>query len=158
MSRAVTLCVVICAATVAARAAQTPGSTVSSQQAATYRMDVATISGPAGPSGLRIAIKNTSNGSLVRNFDVVHEKPFHLFVVGRDLRFFRHLYPEPLPDGSLESREDIPPGEYLVVADFLPSGGSPQLLQRVVDLRADLRGDSRAPRKVEVSPPNSAGS
>ncbi len=27
---------------------------------------------------------------------------------------------------------DIPPGEYMVIADFLPSGGSPQLLQRAI--------------------------
>jgi hypothetical protein len=48
----------------------------------------------------------------------------------------------------------MPPGEYLVVADFLPSGGSPQLLQRMID----LRGDSQGPRKTELSTPGSPGS
>ena len=106
-----------------------------------------------GPAGLRVAIRNPSDGSLVRSFEVVHEKPFHLFVVGRDLRFFRHLYPALLPDGSLEAREEIPPGEYPVAADFLPSGGSPQFLHRVID----LRGDSRGTRKAELSTPGSPG-
>jgi hypothetical protein len=114
-----------------------------------YRMDVATIAGRAGLAGLRVTIRNPSDGSLVRTFEVVHERPFHLFVVGRDLRYFRHLHPEPLPDGSLEAREEIPPGEYLVAADFLPSGGSPQLLQRVID--------SPGSRKVGLSTPGPAG-
>jgi len=114
-----------------------------------YKMDVATIAAPAGLAGLRVTVRNPSDGSLVRSFEVVHEKPFHLFVVGRDLRFFRHLHPELLPDGSLEAREEIPPGEYLVAADFLPSGGSPQLLQRVVS--------SPGPRKVEPSTPGPTG-
>ena len=118
-----------------------------------YRMDVATIAGRAGLAGLRVAVRNPSDGSLVRNFEVVHEKPFHLFVVGRDLTFFRHLHPEPQPDGSLEVREEIPPGEYLVAADFLPSGGSPQLLQRVID----YGGNSPGRRKADLSTPGSAG-
>ena len=91
----------------------------------------------------------------MRSFEVVHEKPFHLFVVGRDLRFFRHLHPDTLPDGSLEAREEIPPGEYLVAADFLPSGGSPQLLQRVINYRGasseNSPGVSLGPRNVDVS-------
>jgi hypothetical protein len=148
-----TLCLVILAAAVAAPAAQTSRSTVSSQQAATYRMDVASIAGPAGSAGLRLAVRTSSDGSLVRNFKVVHEEPFHLFVVGRDLRFFRHLHPALLPDGSLEAREEIPPGEYLVAAEFQPSGGPAQFLKRVID----LRGDSRGPRNVERSTPGSPG-
>jgi len=32
----------------------------------------------------------------------------------------------------MEARTDIPSGEFLVVADFLPTGGTPQLLQRAV--------------------------
>src|SRR6185436_14747874 len=185
MFRALTLCVVILTAAVAVRAAQTPASTVSSQQTLTYwcpmhpderatsavpcpickmtmtpippmrigeyRMEVATIAGPGGLAGLRVAIRNPSDGSIVRSFEAVHEKAFHLFVVGRDLRFFRHLHPEPLPDGSLEAREEIPPGEYLVAADFLPSGGSPQLLQRIIT----SPGNSPEPRRVELSTPGS---
>jgi len=185
MSRALSLCVVILAAAVAVRAAQTPAPTVSSQQTPTYwcpmhpderatsavpcpickmtmvpippmrigeyKMDVATIAGPAGLAGLRVTVRNPSDGSLVRNFEVVHEKSFHLFVVGRDLKVFRHLHPEPLSDGSLEVREEIPPGEYLVAADFLPSGGSPQLLQRVISYRGASREASPGPRNVELS-------
>jgi hypothetical protein len=57
----------------------------------------------------------------------VHDKPLHLFVVSRALDYFAHLHPVPLASGSFEIRHAIPPGEYMVVADFLPQGGSPQL-------------------------------
>ena len=153
VSRGLTLWVVMLAASVAVQAAQTPASTASSRPAPAYRLDVATIAGPAGPAGLRVAVRNASDNSLVRHFEPAHEKPLDLFVVGRDLRFFRHLYPVLLPDGSLEAREEIPPGEYLVAADFLPSGGSPQFLHRVID----ARGDSRGPRRTEIPTPGSAG-
>jgi hypothetical protein len=112
-------------------------------------MDVTTIDGPAGLSGLRVTVRSSSGGNVVRTFQAIHEKSFHLFVVGRDLRFFRHWYPEPLPDGSLEVREEIPPGEYLVAADFLPAGGSPQFLQKVIV--------SRGPRKAGLSTPDTTG-
>jgi hypothetical protein len=120
-------------------------------------MDVAAIPGASSLAGLRVGIRSVSDGSLVRRFEVVNEKAFHLFVVGRDLKFFRHLFPAVLPDGSIEAREEFPPGEYLVAADFQPSGGSPQFLTRVIDFRAGARGDSRGPRKVETSTSSSTG-
>jgi hypothetical protein len=105
-----------------------------------YRMDVVPIAVPAGPAdqrraglaGVRVAVRDPSGGAIVKAFDTVHEKPFHLFLVGRDLEFFRHLHPAALENGFMEARTDIPPGEFLVVADFLPAGGTPQLLQRTL--------------------------
>jgi hypothetical protein len=146
MSRALTLCVVIIAAAMAARAEQTAGSTAAPRAAkriGDYMMDVAPIQGPAGVAGLRVTINAPPDGNVVRKFEIVDEKPFHLFVVGRDLKFFRHLYPALLADGLVEAREPIPAGEYLVVADFVPSGGARQLLRRVVSLGGSVRGDSR---------------
>ena len=100
-----------------------------------YRLDVALIGhakGGPGLSGLRVSVNEPSGGKRVTAFDLAHEKSFHLFVVGRDLEFFRHLHPDQLENGSLEVREPIPPGEYIVIADFVPAGGVPQLVQRAV--------------------------
>ena len=164
MARPLTLCVVIIAAAMTARAQQTAGSGSAPNAAkriGDYRMTVAPIQGPAGVAGLRVTINDPSADSVVRKFEVVDDKPFHLFVVGRDLRFFRHLYPALLPDGLLEAREPIPPGEYLVVADFLPSGGTRQFLRDVVTLagnsRTDSREDSRIPPNVGPWAPGSPG-
>ena len=155
MFRALTLCVVIVAAALTAHAEQAAGSAAApkaTKRIADYGMDLAPIQGSAGVAGLRVTINDPSSGSAVRKFEVVDEKPFHLFVVGRDLRFFRHLYPEALPDGSLEAREPIPPGEYLVVAGFLPSGGTRQLVSRVLTLKGNARPPENAGRLAPASP------
>jgi hypothetical protein len=164
MSRALTLCVLIIAAAMSARAEQAAGSAAApntAKRTGDYRMDVATIQGPAGVAGLRVTINDPSNGGVVRKFEVVDEKPFHLFIVGRDLKFFRHLFPVVHADGRLEAREPLPPGEYLVVADFLPAGGARQFLRRAVTLggnsRGDSRGDSRAQQTAGPPAPGSPG-
>jgi hypothetical protein len=148
MSRRFALCVVIAAvaATTRAEQAATPTGAPGATQRVDYRMDVAPIRESAGVAGLRLTITDSSDGGVVRRFEVVDEKRFHLFVVGRDLKFFRHLFPALLPDGSLEAREPIPAGEYLVIADFLPAGGTPQFLRRVMTLggAADRPGRSSA--------------
>jgi hypothetical protein len=155
VTRVLTLCIAILAAPAAARAGQSPASTVSSQQEAAYKLEVAAVAGAPGATGLRVAIRNQSDGSLVRAVEIAHENLFHVFVVGRDLKFFRHLNPAMLPDGSLEVREEIPPGEYLVGAYFLPTGGSPQLVSQVVDLRGNSRGDG--PPTGQLATPVSTG-
>ena len=165
VSRAFTLCVVILVTGVTAGAERTARSITASdfgRRIGDYRLDVAPIQEAAGVAGLRITINDSSDGSVVRKFEVIDEKPFHLFVVGRDLQFFRHLFPSPLPDGFLEAREPIPPGEYLVVAAFLPVGGTRQFLRRVVTLgehmRKDSREGSRAPQIAgRVAPGSPAG-
>src|SRR5687768_16920663 len=83
MSRALTLCVVIVAAAMTARAEQAAGPTAAPSAAkriGDYMMDVAPIQGPTGVAGLRVTINAPPDGSIVRKFEVVDEKPFHLFV------------------------------------------------------------------------------
>ena len=100
-----------------------------------YRMDVASIAASSGRGlrGLRVTLREPgAAGAVVPALDIVHEKPLHLFVISRDLEFFRHLHPETYTSGPVEFRMDIPPGEYMVIADFLPPGGTPQLVQRLI--------------------------
>ena len=42
------------------------------------------------------------------------------------------MHPEPTPDGGFALRQDIAAGEYMLIADFLPAGGTSQLVQRAV--------------------------
>lgn len=98
-----------------------------------YEMDVEQLqSSGRGLSGLRVVIRDPATLQSVTALDTVHERPLHLFVVSRSLAFFAHLHPEATADGSFEVRHAIPAGEYMVVADFLPRGGSPQTLQRAI--------------------------
>jgi hypothetical protein len=98
-----------------------------------YKLDV-TIRPRAGggASGLRFAVRDPETGDAVTTFIDVHERPFHLFIISRDLARFAHVHPEATSDGAFELREDIEAGAYMLIADFLPAGGTTQLVQRAV--------------------------
>lgn len=82
---------------------------------------------------LHFIFKNPKSGSIVQNFEVVHEKLFHMFIVGDDLKYFEHEHPIIQPDGSFIFDQVFPKaGMYRVVADVYPSGGMPQLLVKTV--------------------------
>ena len=78
-------------------------------------------------------VRRPTTGAVVRRFESVHERIFHLFVVGRDLEYFAHLHPALRRNGSLGVDVAVPrPGPYELIADFLPEGAAPQMLQRAV--------------------------
>ncbi len=62
-------------------------------------------------------------------FEIVHEKLFHLFWVSHDLEVFRHEHPVLGDDGifRIETVFDRP-GVYRLMGDFYPSGGTPQMV------------------------------
>ena len=69
----------------------------------------------------------------VKNFQIVHEKLFHMFVVGQDLQFFVHDHPTFEPDGDFVFNLAFPkPGMYRVLGDFYPDGATPQLIAKTV--------------------------
>jgi hypothetical protein len=98
-----------------------------------YRIDVSQIR-PAkglGLDGVRLTLRDPT-GAAVAALDNVHEKPLHVFIVGNDLVFFRHVHAESVNSGVAEIRTSIPPGEYMLIADFVPTGGVPQLVHRAL--------------------------
>jgi hypothetical protein len=98
-----------------------------------YKLDVA-LTGRAGGgvSGLTLAISNPDTGARVSRFIDIHERSLHLFIISRDLNHFEHVHPERRDDGTFELRHEIPAGEYMLIADFLPADGTSQLVQRAV--------------------------
>lgn len=69
----------------------------------------------------------------VRDFDVVHEKLYHIFVVSQDLKFFVHTHPERRTDEDFHLSVKFPKaGMYRVLSDFYPRGGTPQLITNTV--------------------------
>jgi hypothetical protein len=124
---------------------------------ADYTISVETF--PAVPrAGEKLRLR--FSGALVRDLAIVHEKPFHLFVVSQDLEEYQHIHPEPQADGSLAVETALPrPGYYKLYADFLPLGGRPQVLPEVLvtaDTAADLA--SSAARLVPDTRPKTSGS
>jgi hypothetical protein len=98
-----------------------------------YRLDVTMAPRDGGGlSGLRLMVRDPDSGDRVSRFLDVHERPFHLFVVSRDLATFAHVHPEAHDDGTLVLTHELAPGEYMLIADFLPVGGTSQLVQRAI--------------------------
>ena len=98
-----------------------------------YRIDVAPLrtARAAGLTGVRLTLREPT-GAAVTAVDTVHEKPLHVFIVSHDFGFFRHVHADSMKDGVAEVRTVIPPGEYMLIADFVPTGGVPQLVHRTL--------------------------
>ena len=99
-----------------------------------YRMDVAVTpaAGGRGASKLRLTIRDPVADRPISSFATIHERLLHLFIIDRQLDFFRHVHPEQVSDGVFELRENIPSGQFMVIADFLPLSGRPQMLQHAI--------------------------
>jgi hypothetical protein len=88
---------------------------------------------PGRPLRLEFRVREPKTGAAVKKFEVVHERLFHLFVVSHDLEYFAHEHPEPQPDASFALSAKLPkPGIYRLLADYYPSGGTPQLTAKTI--------------------------
>jgi hypothetical protein len=98
-----------------------------------YRLDVSQIpaEGGRGLRGLRFRIRDPASKNVVESFSEVHERLMHLFVVGRDLTFFAHEHPVRAGDGFAVTL-DLEPGAYMLITDFLPESGAPQLIHHAI--------------------------
>ncbi|MEV1073634.1 copper resistance protein CopC [Micromonospora parva] len=109
------------------------GTTVS---AAGYTLQPLERTQPAGVrADYRFRIVGTDRQPATR-FAVVHDKPLHLIVVGRDLSGYQHLHPTMAPDGTWSVPLTLArPGGYRVYADFsvTTANGSQQPLVLGVD-------------------------
>lgn len=128
-----------------------------------YLLDISTSPvavEPGRPFTLQLAVRHPNTGTIMRTFEEVHEKKFHLFVISQDMTHFQHIHPELAADGSWTIEVTIPTaGYYRVLADFLPAGGSPQFLGRPLvtagfeeDLLAqapELTPDTSEPKTVD---------
>jgi hypothetical protein len=77
---------------------------------------------------LAFNIRHPKSGATVKDFHIVHEMPFHLFIVSQDLKYFAHMHPRQQGDGSFDIETSVPkPGAYFVYSDVFPVGGVPQV-------------------------------
>jgi hypothetical protein len=49
---------------------------------------------------LRFHILHPKTGEQIKEFNVIHEKLFHLFIVSKDLEYYDHIHPTQDLDGS----------------------------------------------------------
>ena len=83
------------------------------------------------PLTLNFAVFAPDSEEPVRDYELVHDMPYHLFVISQDMEFFQHIHPEQADDLTWSIDVELPkPGAYAVLSDFLPSGGSAQFMVR----------------------------
>lgn len=81
------------------------------------------------PFTLTLTVRESVSRAVISTFTTVHEKRFHLFVISQDLEHYDHVHPEQQGDGSWTLRITLPrPGYYRLYSDFLPAGGTPQVV------------------------------
>ncbi len=98
---------------------------------------------------LQFRVLDPKNGRPVRDFEVVHEKLFHLFLVDEELQHFEHVHPEARPDGSFHLDTVLPrTGIYRMLCDFYPKGGTPQFVPKTLT----TAGYSKPLRKPDLKP------
>jgi hypothetical protein len=110
------------------------------------------------PLKLELTVRHPGTGEVVRDFEIVHEQPFHLFVLSRDLEHFEHLHPVIGPTGVWSIEVQLPrDGHYQIIADFLPRGGAAQLLARplaTAGYAGDLAADVPRPARTTAEMPS----
>ncbi len=115
----------------------------------TFRVDYKSEPGTirAGtPSTLILTVKD-QQGAVVKDLQIVHEKPMHLLVVSRDLDEFYHIHPEQQADGSYRVSHTFPTGgDYKLYADFTPKAA----VQVVEQIDVKVEGTERS--KVALVP------
>src|SRR5215475_10774355 len=114
-----------------------------------YRLDFRTVPAVVRPGqkvSLLFRILKPGTSEVVKKFEVVHERQYHLFLISQDMEYFQHIHPRELADGTWTIDVTLPkPGYYKVLSDFLPSGGASQFIARplvTAGYAGDLEADS----------------
>jgi hypothetical protein len=98
---------------------------------AEYEVKLATTPAVVKPGKkfrLSVLISHPQTGELVKGFNIVHDMPFHLFIVSQDLSYFAHIHPQQRADGSFVIETMVPKtGSYIIYCDIFPVDGMPQV-------------------------------
>jgi hypothetical protein len=89
----------------------------------------------------RFTVFHPTTEKQIKEFNILHDMPFHLFVVSQDFEEFQHIHPDQQRDGSFTIETLLPrKGYYKIFCDFFPAGGMPQVIQSNL-VTADFDGD-----------------
>ena len=87
------------------------------------------VAGEPAELELRVRVEGSPDQREVVDFDLVHERPMHLFVVRRDLAYFAHEHPELVAPGVFRIRYRFPAsGAYRLFADVAPKDAGGKVL------------------------------
>ncbi len=114
---------------------------------------------PNQTTTLRFVMLHPKTKQRVREFNLMHEKLFHFFVISHDFSHFEHLHPELNSDGSFTLELMLPkPGLFHLYCDFFPVGGVAQVSHQMLitdgfkadaaTLQANLKSEDQLSKTV----------
>ena len=113
-------------------------------ETAEYEVQLATVPASVKPGEkfrATFSISHPKTETPVKEFNIVHDMPLHLFIVSQDLTYYAHLHPQQRANGSFTIESMVPKaGSYLIYCDFSPVGGIPQVVHRSL-ITAGFAGD-----------------
>lgn len=96
---------------------------------------------PGQKTRFQFTIFHPETEQQIKEFNILHDMPFHLFVISQDFEEFQHIHPTKQADGSFVIDTVLSrPGYYKIFCDFFPVGGTPQVIHRSL-MTAGYRGD-----------------
>ena len=109
---------------------------------------------PAAPSaGKPVALKlmiHQADGTMAREFDIIHEKLVHLIMVRDGLDEFAHVHPAVDDRGNLTITHTFPKaGKYRLFADFKPKDKSAAIAKAQIE----VSGESSTPAALVADAP-----
>lgn len=109
---------------------------------------------PAAPStGAAVTLKlmiHDADGTMVSEFDIVHEKRVHLILVREGLDEFAHVHPDVDEQGNLTvTHEFAKAGKYHLFADYKPAGKAASVARAEIV----VSGEPSPPPALAVSAP-----
>ena len=109
---------------------------------------------PAAPSaGQPVALKlmiHQADGTIVREFDIVHEKIVHLIMVRDGLDEFAHVHPAVDDQGNLTvTHTFVKAGTYRLFADYKPQGKAASVASGEIE----VSGEPAPPAALAVNAP-----
>lgn len=91
------------------------------------------VARPGQPVQFAFTVNDPKTGHQVTDFQVIHEKLYHIFIVSQDLQYFVHGHGEQGSDSVFRFNASLPkPGMYRVLSDFYPKDGTPQLIAKTI--------------------------
>jgi hypothetical protein len=112
-----------------------------------YVVKIQTVPSPPRPgqkAKFRFTIFHPTTDQQIKQFNILHDMPFHLFVVSQDFEEFQHIHPDKQADGSFTIETKLPKaGYYKIFCDFFPAGGTPQVTHHSL-VTAGYKGDLMA--------------
>jgi hypothetical protein len=102
-----------------------------------FRVRLATARPPkaGSPATLRFTIIDPRGSKPVRDFEIIHEKLFHLFIVSEDLEVFAHEHPIKGFGPEFDFTWTFPkPGLYRLMCDYYPLGATPQITVKTLSV------------------------